>query len=162
MGSTVISPEIYAAASHKSRLGAKYVLNGFGMSEGIPALGTVLSEDVKINAGCLSVGKPTPGTSIRICKPGTRQVLSKGEVGELHFGGDILIAEYLSGDCSVFYADDQGHWLATGDQARMDTDGAIYVLGRYKDIIIRGGENLSPALIEASLNKAGVMVLRVP
>ena len=40
----------------------------------------------------------------------------------------------------------------------MDINGTVYVLGRYKDIIIRAGENLSPASIETCLNKAGVMV----
>ena len=47
----------------------------------------------------------------------------------------------------------------TGDQAKMDDSEAVYILGRYKDLIIRAGENLSPALIEASLNKVqGVTV----
>ena len=73
-------------------------------------------------------------------------------------GGELLIQGYLVGDSRAFYDDFQGHWLATGDQAKMDGEGRIYVLGRYKDIIIRGGENLSPALIETCLNKAGVVV----
>lgn len=71
-----------------------------------------------------------------------------------------MIKEYSYGDYKVFYEDQEGNrWMMTGDQATMDVSGAVYILGRYKDLIIRAGENLSPALIEASLNKVqGVTV----
>lgn len=72
----------------------------------------------------------------------------------------MIIKEYLYGNNEAFYQDEEGNrWMMTGDQAKMDDSGAVYILGRYKDLIIRAGENLSPALIEASLNKTqGVVV----
>lgn len=129
------------------------------MSEILPTLGTTIDEAYKSEGGCLGLDKITPGTKVKICAPGSRKPLRRGEIRELHLGGDCLIHGYLLGDSSVFYDDPQGHWLATGDQAKIDSEGRIYVLGRYKDIIIRGGENLSPALIETCLNKAGVVVI---
>ena len=57
-------------------------------------------------------------------------------------------------DNKIFYLDEQGNrGIVSENQASIDGSGAIYVLGRYKDLVIRAGENLSPALIEASLNK---------
>jgi acyl-CoA synthetase (AMP-forming)/AMP-acid ligase II len=88
-------------------------------------------------------------------------------VGELHIGGLVVIGEYLDDrrdndeeDAmrSQFYTDDHGRWLATGDQVTMDEDGVVRVLGRYKDIIIRGGENISPAQLEAHLAEVGITV----
>ena len=157
-GGTVISPDIVAAATDKARLGADKAMVGFGMSEGLPTLGTTIGVALKSEDGCLGLDKIPPGTKIKICATESRKPLRRGEIGELHVGGELLIQGYLVGDSRAFYDDFQGHWLATGDQAKMDGEGRIYVLGRYKDIIIRGGENLSPALIETCLNKAGVVV----
>lgn len=158
LGGTVISPDIVAAVIDKARLGADRAMVGFGMSEGIPTLGTTMDQAFGTEDGCLGYNKMMPGTKVKICAPECRNPLPRGEIGELHVGGELLIQGYLTGDNSAFYDDLQAHWLATGDQAKMDSEGRVYVLGRYKDIIIRGGENLSPALIETSLNKAGVAV----
>ncbi|KAL9634083.1 MAG: hypothetical protein Q9164_004305 [Protoblastenia rupestris] len=161
LGGNVISPEIADAVSFK--LGATAVV-AYGMTEGVPAVSTAVDEKLKFECGCTSLGKPTPGTRVKICEPGTRKILVRGEIGELHYSEEILINGYLYGDNTPFYSEGSRRWLNSGDQAKMDRDGAIYILGRYKDIIIRGGENLSPALIESCLSKAGVIaqVLGVP
>ncbi|ESZ90274.1 long-chain-fatty-acid-CoA ligase [Sclerotinia borealis F-4128] len=57
----------------------------------------------------------------------------------------------------LFYLDDVGKWFITGDQALIDGDGILYINGRYKDIIIRGGENLVPSKIEHCLQDLGVI-----
>ena len=157
-GGTVISPEIVATATDNAGLNADKAIVGFGMSEGLPTLAAEIDEASRSEDGCLGLNKIMPGTRVKICAPESRKPLRRGEIGELHVGGEMLIRGYLVGDNCAFYDDPQGHWLATGDQAKMDGEGTIYILGRYKDIIIRGGENLSPALIETSLNKAGVVV----
>ena len=84
-----------------------------------------------------------------------RKPLSRGEDGELHVAGSLMIRSYLGGvSPESFYKDDSGvQWFKTGDQARMNADGAIFILGRFKDVIIRGGENIAPAAIEVSLQK---------
>ena len=65
----------------------------------------------------------------------------------------MIISGYMSSENRSFYDSDACHWLATGDQARMNESGAVFILGRYKDIIIRGGENLAPFKIEACISK---------
>ena len=59
---------------------------------------------------------------------------------------------YLGHEDGAFYNEDGYRWLATGDQARMHASGSVFIHGRYKDVIIRGGETLSPALIEHCIN----------
>lgn len=68
-------------------------------------------------------------------------------------GGSSIISGYLDDvDLDKFYLDGEGRrWLRTGDQARIDEDGILHILGRYKDLII-GGENISPARIENALS----------
>ena len=62
----------------------------------------------------------------------------------------------------IFYVKDGGRWIATGDQALVDIAGAVHVLGRYKDLIIRVGSNISAASIERVLNKANGIVVSTP
>lgn len=160
LGSTVITPEILLAATDKSKLGAPRAIVGFGMSEGLTVLGTSTDRTLTTEGGFLGLSEVFFGAKIKVCEAGTRRVLERGEIGELHFGGNMRIGGYLDGDDSCFYSDDRGQWISTGDQAKMDVSGTIYILGRYKDIIIRAGENISPVSIETCLNKAGVMVKR--
>lgn len=106
------------------------------------------------------VGKVLPGARIRICVPGIREVVKRNVPGELHMGGTSVIPGYLGGaDPEAFYTDEFGSWLKTGDQANMDEHGVVQILGRYKDLIIRGGENIAPAKIEECLGQIpGLMV----
>jgi len=106
------------------------------------------------NSSYSGVGKALPGSKIKICAPVTQEVLNKNEVGELHIGGTSVINGYLDGvEQDSFYKDEHGIWLKTGDQACIDDNDVLRILGRYKDLIIRGGENISPAKIEQCLEK---------
>ncbi|KAI0017976.1 acetyl-CoA synthetase-like protein [Xylariomycetidae sp. FL0641] len=126
----------------------------FGMSEGAPIVSWARTDPLfkkGFHAGC---GKILPGANMRICKPGTREVLRRGEDGELHIGGTSVIDGYLGGvSKDSFYGDEGGNWFVTGDQARIDADGVLYIVGRYKDLIIRGGHNIVPATVERVLNQ---------
>ncbi|KAI4182316.1 MAG: hypothetical protein LQ348_004869 [Seirophora lacunosa] len=157
LGGTIISPGIVAAATDPNLLSASEATAGYGMSEGLPICRSSSKQDMKVDRGAVSLGRALPGVRVRVCQHGSRRVLTRGEVGELHFSGGMVIAGYLFGDNHCFYDDESGHWIATGDEAMMDREGNIFIFGRYKDIIIRGGENLSPALIENCLSKAGVL-----
>ncbi|KAG8528286.1 uncharacterized protein KY384_007203 [Bacidia gigantensis] len=158
---TVISSEIAEAVSTK--LGAT-TLVAYGMTEGAPVMSIFPEKKLSFEDGCINVGNLTNGTKIKICEPGKRKILRRGEVGELHYSGDLLIRGYLNGDNTPFYSDEKRLWINSGDEAKMSYEGAIYILGRYKVVIIRAGKNLSPALIEICLNKAGVIaqVIGVP
>lgn len=104
----------------------------------------------------LAVGRAYTGGRVKVVDPNTGNTLPRGYgnecVGELHFGGDTVIREYLGGlSPDSFYTEDGVSWFRTGDQGRMATDGSIFMLGRYKDMIKRGGENIFPQQLEYTL-----------
>ena len=133
-------------------LGAKHAIQAYGMSEGAPLVSWSRQDPMLTDGHHPGIGKVLPGVSIRICEPGTRRVLERDEVGELHLGGSPVISSYLGGlDGHSFYVDASGTWLVSGDQARIDQDGVLYIMGRYKELIIRGGENIHPARVESIL-----------
>lgn len=144
----------------QSGLGAKVAIQVYGMSEGAPLI-TFARTDADYASGYHEgVGKVLPGARVRVCRPGSRRVLRRGEVGELHVGGTSVITGYLDREADEsMYEDEVGNWLVTGDQAKIDALGIVYLLGRYKDLIIRGGENIHPVKIEAVLQEIpGVQV----
>jgi acyl-CoA synthetase (AMP-forming)/AMP-acid ligase II len=128
----------------------------YGMTESPGTMAWSVEEGSVIRNGEVMSGRPVRATVVKICEPGTRDIVPRGQLGELHNGGPQVIPRYMdprvsSGD---FYTDEQGtRWIITGDQAIMDQDGAVRISGRYKDMIIRGGENISPASIEDYLSK---------
>lgn len=93
-------------------------------------------------------GYVMPGAALKICAPNSTTLLKRGEAGELHLGGDMLIKRYIGVESQPFYEDEDGKWFPTGDQAVMGSDGDLYITGRYKELIIRGGHNIAPAAIE--------------
>lgn len=156
LGGTIVSPTVFANATSPKSLGVSKAIAGFGMTEGLPMCGSSPGKDLVVHRGAVSQGQALPGVRIRICRRQSRDILRRGETGELHYGGDLVISSYLFGDNKSLYDDEQGHWIATADEAMMDDQGNIFIFGRYKDIIIRGGENLSPGLIENCIGRAGI------
>jgi acyl-CoA synthetase (AMP-forming)/AMP-acid ligase II len=92
-----------------------------------------------------SVGQPLPGVEISIRDPDGR-AFDAGERGEIWVRGEQVSGEYV-GRSTV---DDEG-WFRTRDAGHLDADGFLYVHGRLDDVIVRGGENLSPGEIEEVL-----------
>jgi acyl-CoA synthetase (AMP-forming)/AMP-acid ligase II len=101
------------------------------------------SEDPAVRARLGSVGRIIAGIEGEI-RDGSGQAVPIGEVGELWVRGGQVSGEY-AGIGSVL--DDRG-WFPTRDHARMDGDGYLFITGRTDDVVIRGGENISPAEIE--------------
>jgi len=95
-----------------------------------------------------SVGQVLEGQQVKLLRPGTIDEVGAGEEGEICIGGPSLMRGYV-GD-GVEQPFDLG-WLRSGDLGRFDDEGYLSITGRIKDVIIRGGENLSPALIEGAL-----------
>ncbi|MCW2370074.1 class I adenylate-forming enzyme family protein [Sphingobium sp. B11D3D] len=92
-----------------------------------------------------SVGRALRGQKLAIFRPGSDEQLESGE-GEIRIGGPALMQGYVgSADQPIVSG-----WLRTGDLGTIDGAGNLRITGRLKDIIIRGGENLSPAEIEAA------------
>lgn len=150
----------------REALGAGVVLNVYGMTEAPNCIGRLPGEEFKSRNGIPGAGKALPGTKVRICKPGTRLLAPVLEVGELRLGGleSPVIHGYFEGlGSEAFYEDDDGEkWFVTGDQALMDEEGVVYILGRFKNVIKRGGLGLSPAVIEGSIRKVeGIVEVQV-
>ena len=97
-----------------------------------------------------SIGKADPNWEVDIVKDGTS--VSCGKIGELIVKGPGIMVGYYKDHASTDKVLING-WLYTGDMAYMDEDGFIYIVGRKKDIIISGGENIYPAQIERFLRK---------
>lgn len=96
-----------------------------------------------------SIGLPIPPFKARIVDENDKDVTT-GEVGELIVSGDAVMKEYLNKPEATAEAL-RGGWLHTGDLARMDKDGYIYIVDRIKELIIRGGYNIYPREIEEVL-----------
>ncbi|HEY2521792.1 MAG TPA: AMP-binding protein [Streptosporangiaceae bacterium] len=96
-----------------------------------------------------TVGRPLPRTEVKIVDPASGRTLAPGETGELCTRGYHVMLGYL-GD--VTQAVDAEGWLHTGDLATMDDRGYSRIVGRLKEMIIRGGENIYPWEIEQVLS----------
>jgi long-chain acyl-CoA synthetase len=104
------------------------------------------SGDPKVRRRLGSVGKPLPTLELEIRGP-NGEVLPAGVSGEIYVRGEQVSGEYLS---KKVIRDDG--WFPTNDGGHMDEDGYLYVEGRLDDVIVRGGENLSPGEIERVLH----------
>ena len=164
LGGALVHPELLSTCKDPNAFGALYASASFGMTETSTATAWNDTDHPLVVGGFASVGKPIAGSKARICEPGSRTPLKRGDLGELHVGGFQVINGYLGIESEAFYKEQSGreNWIITGDQAIMDTTGAISIVGRYKDLIIRGGMNISPAVVEAVLSKAtGIIVSEV-
>ena len=94
-----------------------------------------------------------PRAKIRIYPPNSRKLIQRGELGELHVSNPRIIEGYINVESGSFYEEEKTIWLITGDQAMMDDEGVVYIMGRYKDIIIRAGEKISEAAAEACMGR---------
>lgn len=135
-------------------LGAQSFQNAWGMTENviIPSGPCACDRpEALVRGGYVSIGAVPDGLRLKICPPGGRDPLPRGVPGELHVSSRILTRGYIGVESPDYYDMDGRRWFKTGDRARIDRDGLIFVVGRYKDMIIRGGENIAPAAIESVL-----------
>ena len=112
----------------------------------------------------LSCGRPLPGVATRVLDDGGRDVAA-GDVGELSVRAPWMFLEYLRDPAATAAAFRDG-WFLTGDLARRDAEGYVYVVDRKKELIKRGGLSVIPAEVEAVLREvpgvADVAVVGVP
>ena len=122
-------------------------INMYGQSEGAPLTMVRPSDLVELRAN--TVGRAVDGVELRIAGL-DGATLPNGEVGEVLARGICLMNGY-EGLSAADQAIDTDGWLHTGDLGVLDPAGYLYLAGRIKDVIIRGGENISPSEIEAEL-----------
>ncbi|MEW9678033.1 long-chain-fatty-acid--CoA ligase [Lentibacillus sp. L22] len=124
------------------------VHDAYGLSEASPGVAGQ-RKDMPIKEG--SVGLPIPGVKIKIVDEKGNE-LSPGEVGELLVQGDNVTPGYFRNE-EATRAALKGGWLHTGDLAKIDEDGYLFIVDRKKDLIIRGGFNIYPRDLEELLTK---------
>jgi acyl-CoA synthetase (AMP-forming)/AMP-acid ligase II len=136
----------------RDTFGVSAVENFFGMTEGVfITTGSVQNLDTIIKGHEVSIGSPVPRSNVRICAPDDNRPLPAGTYGELHYSGHSTIQQYIGHRSDDFYEADGQIWFRTGDRGFIDHDSQLYLAGRYKDMIVRGGQNISPSRIEGVL-----------
>ena len=127
---------------------------------------TMTRPDDPFERKATTVGVPLPHVEVKIVDPATGQVVPCGGRGEICCRGYQVMAGYYKLAEKTAEAIDNDGWLHTGDLATMDASGYVNIVGRLKDMVIRGGENLFPAEIEEVLLRhpsiANVQVVGVP
>ena len=161
VGGSTVAP---ALISEIERVFGVEVANGYGQSEAPVALQTRPGDSAVVKAQ--TIGRASPHREVTVLDPDG--VPSPPDVvGELCVRGELVMLGYWQdqdgGRSEVF---DQAGWLHTGDLASQDAAGVVTLKGRLRDVIIRGGENIYPAEVEAVLathpNVAEVAVIAAP
>jgi acyl-CoA synthetase (AMP-forming)/AMP-acid ligase II len=99
-----------------------------------------------------SVGRPLPGSQVRIVDPVTMEELPAGQRGEVLIGGDLVMKGYWRRPEATLATILPGGWLRTGDGGSLDADGYLFLHDRIKDMIVSGAENIYPAEVESVLS----------
>jgi fatty-acyl-CoA synthase len=105
-----------------------------------------------------TVGRIQPHVECKIIDPKTGQTVPRGSSGELCARGYGTMLGYWNNDDATRHAIDAARWFHTGDLATLSQDGYLTIVGRIKDTIIRGGENVSPTEVEAVLRSCEKVV----
>jgi steroid-24-oyl-CoA synthetase len=122
--------------------------NGYGLTETTSAVVINSGEQYVQNPN--SVGRPVVGADLRVVDPVTFEDLPTGSVGELWFRGPNVVRGYWNNPKETAASFTDG-WFHTGDLGYVDEDGLVYVVDRLKDVVIRGGENVYCAEVEAAM-----------
>ncbi len=148
----------------QQRIGASISIV-FGQTEGSGGL-TVTRPDDTNEIKVATIGKPIPHVAVRIVDPETRTIVPVGQRGEIQYRGFLVMQGYYDMPERTAETIDHEGWVHSGDLATMDAQGYLSIVGRLKDMVIRGGENIFPREIEDVLihhaKIADVQVVGVP
>ena len=137
----------------------------YGMTETSP-VSCQSSTDTPLDKRVSTVGQVQPHLEVKIVDPDTGAVVPIGQRGEFCTRGYSVMHGYWGDDAKTREAIDEGGWMHTGDLATMDAEGYVNIVGRIKDMVIRGGENIYPREIEEFLYRhpqvQDVQVVGVP
>ncbi|GAA2862941.1 AMP-binding protein [Pseudonocardia halophobica] len=128
------------------------MLNLYGQTE-LASVATIVRPGQSDHDKAHTVGRPLPHLEVKIVDPTTREIAPLGRPGELLVRGYQSFLEYHDDPSSTATTRSPEGWVRTGDLASMAPDGTVTITGRLKEIIIRGGENVSPTEVEAVLRR---------
>ena len=126
-----------------------YLSSSWGNSEVGPGAGTMCPFGTPLEVRKKSVGKPIPGTQVKVIDPATGKRLGTGEVGEMMVKGPNVLKGYWQNPEETDKQLEKNGWLHTGDLISVDEKGFITMYGRSKDLINRGGLKIYPAEVES-------------
>jgi fatty-acyl-CoA synthase len=137
----------------------------YGMTETSPvSTQSTLDDPFEKRVG--TVGRVHPHIEVKIVDPDSGAIVPRGASGELCTRGYSVMLGYWNDEAATQQAIDAARWMHTGDLATMDDEGYVNIVGRIKDMIIRGGENIYPREIEEFLyghpGVSDVQVIGVP
>jgi fatty-acyl-CoA synthase len=148
----------------QSRMNMREVTIAYGMTETSP-VSTQCATDDPVERRVSTVGQVLPHIEIKIVD-GEGRIVPRGETGEFCTRGYSVMTGYWNDAEKTAKAIDYGGWMHTGDLATMDAEGYVNIVGRLKDMVIRGGENVYPREIEEFLYRhpkvQDVQVVGVP
>src|ERR1700754_3190638 len=137
----------------------------YGMTETSP-VSTQTGADDPLEKRVGTVGRVHPHVEVKVVNPETGAIVERGEPGELCTRAYSVMLGYWNEPEKTADAIDRARWMHTGDLAQMDDEGYVKIVGRIKDMVIRGGENVYPREIEEFLMShpdiADVQVIGVP
>jgi fatty-acyl-CoA synthase len=155
---------VYLMEQVKERMGADVAIV-FGQTEASAAITLTLQDDT-FELKSSTVGVPMPHGEVKIIDPATGKAVLYGERGELCCRGYLVMNGYYNMPDKTAEAIDSEDWLHSGDLATMNAHGYVNIVGRLKDMIIRGGENIFPREVEEFLIRhpkvADVQIVGVP
>ncbi len=148
-----------------SRMHMDEVTICYGMTETSP-VSTQTEAGDSLDRRVSTVGRVHPHVEVKVVDPESGATMPRGEAGELCTRGYSVMSGYWNDPAKTAEAIDDDGWMHTGDLATMDEEGFLNIVGRSKDMIIRGGENVYPREIEEFLyshpSVADVQVVGVP
>ena len=146
-GGSMVAPELVRKA--KDVFGATIQII-YGQTEASPSITAAWADDAEEDL-CGTIGQPFPHMDVAILDPISRDVMPIGAQGEICARGYNVMTGYNDNPEATASTIDKEGWLRTGDLGTMDARGYVKITGRVKEMIIRGGENLFPAEIEAAI-----------
>jgi long-chain acyl-CoA synthetase len=130
-----------------ARVSKALLAEGYGLTEASPV---VCCAALRVPSKPMSIGQPLPATDVRLVDVETGKVVPIGERGELQVKGPQVMVGYFN-DPDATRSSFVDGWLHSGDVAHMDEDGYLFIVDRIKDLIINGGFNVYPRVIEEAL-----------
>jgi acyl-CoA synthetase (AMP-forming)/AMP-acid ligase II len=149
-GMIFASPEINKRVHDE--MGIRKLISPYGLTE-THIGGTACELDDPLELRMTTVGKAMPGVEIGIRQPGGQEFLPQGQPGEVCFRGWCVTKGYYDDPQKTAEAIDEMGWFRTGDLGVIGADGSLRLIGRIKDMIRVGGENVAAAEVEAVLLK---------
>ncbi len=120
----------------------------YGLTESSPVMAQTRYDEPDLMKKCSTIGQGMPGMEVAVINPETGAFCQPNEPGEMCCRGYNIMKGYYKMPVETAQCIDEQGWLHSGDIGVMDTDGYFAITGRLKDMIIRGGENISPKEIE--------------